>query len=521
MARWIPLLLAVVLALPSANFQVFDGLPLSHIPEFLAFVLLVPLLASRGLRRLYARWLGSWPRGARVAMGTILGVAVGIKLLLLASGTSEGFLACYRSPLEPPVNGPCERSFEHPFFRFSVTRLDRTINFGESDWDLGYLNTVRFDPHYVGLQGRLRSRLPIDARWRGVVARPEPWVARVTYVGEATIIIDPDRPESRVVTALPSRYGAEAVAYVPVPGGRHTLDVTYRFDDGSTWGGPPPAGPWATLRLERGRGQGGQAPGAPVTAVRPGGPWRAAAGTGDLAVVFLVLSLVFFHGRLVWRDAWLLALIGVVTPLADRYDAARFGIPSSLGLCFVLILVAWPVLARRWRRRLVGAFFSLTYVAWFVTLRSFPRLDYIRLRDWAEDPLFYESQARSILDAWSLQGGEPIFVYQPLFRYFRFTQRLILGEGDGLVSLVGFAVLCWALCWVFARLRARPRADGPRRMLFVSVEGLMLALASTPPVVFFIQASLSEHPTWIFLPLLFPMLLSGAEDSSRSRPRCS
>src|SRR5262249_39138494 len=110
MTRWVPLLLAVVLALPSANFQVFDGLPLSHIPEFVAFVLLVPLLASRGLRRLHARWLGSWPRGARVAMAMVLGVAVGIKLLLLASGTSEGFLACYRSPLEPPVNGPCERS---------------------------------------------------------------------------------------------------------------------------------------------------------------------------------------------------------------------------------------------------------------------------------------------------------------------------------------------------------------------------------------------------------------------------
>ena len=36
--------------------------------------------------------------------------------------------------------------------------------------------------------------------------------------------------------------------------------------------------------------------------------------------------------------------------------------------------------------------------------------------------------------------------------------------------------------------------------------GLTLALASSPPVVFFIQVSLSEYPTWIFLPLLFPLL---------------
>jgi hypothetical protein len=34
----------------------------------------------------------------------------------------------------------------------------------------------------------------------------------------------------------------------------------------------------------------------------------------------------------------------------------------------------------------------------------------------------------------------------------------------------------------------------------------MLALASTAPVVYFVQVSLSEHPTWIFLLLLFPML---------------
>ena len=177
MARMVPFLLTIALALPSANFQIFDGLPFSRIPEFLGFVLLLPLVASRGLRRLHGGWLASWPPTVRVAMGTALGVAIGLKLLLLASGTAQGFLACYRSSLEPPVNGDCERSFENPFYRFSVTRLDRAINFGEDNWDLGLLNSVRSDPHYVGPQGRLRWRLPIEAAWRGVVGRPEPWVA--------------------------------------------------------------------------------------------------------------------------------------------------------------------------------------------------------------------------------------------------------------------------------------------------------------------------------------------------------
>jgi hypothetical protein len=34
----------------------------------------------------------------------------------------------------------------------------------------------------------------------------------------------------------------------------------------------------------------------------------------------------------------------------------------------------------------------------------------------------------------------------------------------------------------------------------------VLALVSAPPIVFFVQVSLSEYPTWVFLPLLFPLL---------------
>ncbi len=501
------LLLALLLVLPSANYQLFDGLPLSRPPEFLGLALLIPLLVSRGLRRLHGRRVARWPRTLQVALIAAVVGALGLKVVLLASGTHQGFLACYRSPLEVPPTGPCERSFESPLFRFSVTRLDRTIDFGEHDWNLGFLNTVRFDRHYEGLEGRLRQRLPIEASWRGAVERPEPWVARIGYVGEATILLDPDGPAAnRTSTTLPPHYGTPAMIFVPVPGGRHAVRVDYRFDDGSTWGGPPPVGPWATFQMERGRGPGGREPGAPIAPIRPAWPWRAAAAAGDATIAALAISILLFYLGLLWRDAWLLALVGGATPLADRFDPAGLGLPSSLGLCFVLALVAGPVLGRRWRRRLVGAFFATLYVTWFVTLRTFRRLDVVTLREWAGDPLFYESQARSILDTWSLEGGERIFVYQPLFRYVRFAERLVLGEGDGLVSILALAALYWALCWAIARLWARPRASAPRQLLFGGAAILMLALASTPPVVYFVQVSLSEHPTWIFLLLLFPML---------------
>src|SRR5262249_25201430 len=277
--------------------------------------------------------------------------------------------------------------------RFSVTRLDPAIDFDEQSWDLGFLNAVKFDPHYDGPRGRLRWRLPIEASWRGDVDRPAPWIARITYVGEATIVLDADRPATRTATPLPPHYGTRALAFVPVPEGRHSLAVTYRYDDGSTYGGVPPEGPWATLRIERGRGPGNPEPGGVVLTAAPRWPWRALAALGDAAIGALAVSLLLFYAGLLWRDAWLLAIVGVVTPIADRFDPERLGIPSSLEVCLVLMLIAGPVLARRWRRRLVGAFFGVTYVAWFVTLHSFRRLDFVRLRDWAEDPLFYESQA--------------------------------------------------------------------------------------------------------------------------------
>jgi hypothetical protein len=225
-----------------------------------------------------------------------------------------------------------------------------------------------------------------------------------------------------------------------------------------------------------------------------------------MAVVALSLPLVFFYAGLLWRDAWLLALVAVTTSLVDRFDLARLGVPTSLGLCLLLALVTASVLGRRWRRRLTGAYFATLYVAWFTTLHTFHRLGVVTLREAGSDPLTYESQARAILETWSLEGGESIFLMQPAFRYLRFLERLVLGDGDGLLSIVALAALYWALCWAFARLWPRPRPAVLRAIAFGTAAGLTLALASSPPVVFFVQVSLSEYPTWVFLPLLFPLL---------------
>jgi hypothetical protein len=507
MARAGPLLFALLLLVPSANYQVFDGLPLSRGAEFVGLALLIPLVLSRALRRLHARWVDSWPRAIRGAALTSVALALGAKLLLLASGTHQGFLACYRTPLQAPAAGPCERSFENQFFRFAVTRIDRAISFDEHDWNLGFLNAIRFDRHYMGEEQRLRWRLPIQASWQGIVERSEPWVARVTYAGEAALVVDPEGPPaSRAVTRLLPHYGPPQTHAVPMPAGRHVLRVDYRFDDGSRRDGPPPIGPWATLHIDRGRGPDGREPGAAVRPVRPALAWRALAGAVDVAIVALGAPLLLFYLGLLWRDAWLLALVGVAAPAVDRLNLTRVGLPTSIGLLLLLVLIAVPVLGQRWRRRLLGAYFALLYVAWLVTLRSLRRLDVVTLREFAGDPLFYESHARSILDTWSLEAGERVFFMQPGFRYLRFLERLLLGDGDGLLSILALTALYWTLCFAFARLWPRPRPTGLRAAVFGAMGVLLLSLWSSPPIVFFVQASLSEYPTWIFLPLLFPLL---------------
>ena len=189
-ARCVIPLLSAVLLLPSANVQVFDGLPLSSLPEFVALALLVPALASRALRRLYARQLRR--AGSRVTRGLLaaIALALGAKLALLAGGAHTGFLACYQSPIAPPADA-CERSFENPLRRFGVTRIDRHLDFGPRTWHLGFVNSLRFNfyPWTPGLPRR--DRLPLLVTWRGTVESAEPWVARLTYVGDATMAIGP------------------------------------------------------------------------------------------------------------------------------------------------------------------------------------------------------------------------------------------------------------------------------------------------------------------------------------------
>jgi hypothetical protein len=497
---WVlPGLWLLVLLVPSVNAHRFDGLPLSSVPEAGLLALLLPFLVSPTHRRALRRWLGRRPPALRRGLVAGALLALGLKLVLLGAGAPVGFTGCYRSTLTPPPGGPCERSFENPFFRFGATRVDRRLDFGPGDWDLSFFNSNRFN-FYPWVPGNpRRDRLPFAVTWRGVVHRDRDTVVVVRYAGEGAIGVGGSR---RV--ALPPSYEAVRTVAIPVPAGRHDLEVAYTFDDGSRTQDRRPVGPYATIRLWR-AGPDGR-PRAPLEAVRPRGSLRALGGLVDALLIGLGATLVTAHAWWLRRE-WptVGAAAAVVTAIAVAGPRATPLRPDLAGT-----LVAWALLgfalARARTARLTLAYFALLGVAMSLTALSHPRLGAVVYRSAGDDWLTYESLARSILETGSLQGGEAVFFNQPLFRYVRFAQRLLLGDGDGLLAILAWTALHWSWLWAATTLWRRGGRRTGAVALFVPAAGLLLALAGCPTVVAMANASLSEHVTWILLPLGFTLL---------------
>jgi hypothetical protein len=489
-------LFGLLLVVPSADYQYFDGLPASRLAEFLGAVLLAPFAASRVLRRAYARLVGAmWPaaRGGLLALGV---VALAAKVVLLASGTHAGFFACYRSPITAPPAGPCEKSYENPFARFGITRLDRRLDFAPLTWDLSFINSNRFNI-YPWIKGNVvRDRLPLAVTWSGTVDRAQAWTAEVRYVGAAAVRVGSMEP-----SRLPSRYDALAIATIPIPAGRHDLRIDYEFDDGSRIGDGRAHGPYATFRLSR--------PGAPeaIVPVRPSRAWRGVAALADLAVLLLAATMAVACARALAGEAWItaaVALAAAASPWLDR--VSRPLLPPGAWLVLLLALLLGRLILDGRPRRLLGAYLGIIATALVFAWRRLGRLQMVSYRAAGDDWLTYESLARSILDTGSLHGGEDVFYYQPLFRYVRFAEHYVLGDGDALVLTWGIAALSWGLLWACAVVLGRRRRR-PGAIVLLALTGLLwLLLATSRTVLDLIHLGVSEYPTWIALPLFVPLL---------------
>lgn len=493
-------LFTLLLLVPSANYLIFSGLPLSALPEYLALVILLPLIFSRGLRRIYYHFLrGRWRLYGRVL---ILGglIALAAKVVLLSVGTFEGFLACYTTPLGPPAVGECEKSYDYPFFRFDVTRIDQTIEFDGDDWNLSFFNSNRFN-YYPWEEGVLsRHRLPLQAEWRGLLDMPSASQAEIEYVGEAKVDL------GQGLVSLPPSYKSSSLVMLPLSAGRQNVSIEFYFDDGYRTKQPEPPGPYALLKIRLlVDGQDGTAH-VPLEASRPPLSWLTLAYFVDMVMLAFFLGLLAFYCKYVRADWWVLALTAVLGAAVFYYLPDSRWLPKTRGILSLSGGIFLYLLARRKRRSLLVSYFSLFYLSLLRSLLHVPDLSAVLLRDGGTDFLTYESLARTILETGSLEGGEAVFYYQPLFRYISFATHILFGDGDAFAAILALSALNFGVLWLFARLYPRGRI-APWKLAIPAMTGLMLiALLNSWHVVYFLHIGASEYPSWILLPYIVYLL---------------
>jgi hypothetical protein len=505
------MLLVAAVVFPTTNVAWFDGMPLSSPHEILLLLLGGTALLSAGLRRQYGLLL-NYGRGAvRWILLIAAVVALVAKAALLATGSSEGFVGCYSSRV---ANGPtCESSFANPLSLHGATRVDREIDFGprrpsttdavayplrdvqvgdlaQSSWDLGFVNSLRFNFYEPGAVDR--GRLPLSGRWTGTVDAGARTPLTVEYVGEVAVAF------GGATNQLPPSYRSVERARLAVPAGRRPFAIDYRFDRLGRIG-KPSTGPYARLRVLLGE--------RPLGAVPAGTLARTEATVADLAIGLLGLSLAWLWvGILLPLWPFVIGTAGAGVAIAAATTAGAG--PGAL----VATMVSGLIVALAWRRPAHGlsfGFVALAGLALIQSTQSFPSLAAVLYRGGGSDWLTYESFARDIFTTHSLRGGEDVFYYQPGYRYLLVLVRLLLGEGDLLLSalaqgLINFAIL--VLAW---RLAERTPLRSPNGALIVLGTALALAVLNSATAVSLLRVGASEWPTWAAMPAAVALLFCG------------
>jgi hypothetical protein len=501
MAQGIPLFVAflVVLFFPSANLQIFDGLPISTLPEFAVLALAVPFLLFRELR---VRQADCWKRWKirPIWLWTILAAVLVIKIVLFASGEHSGFAGCYRSDAQPTAithedlpYRMCERSYENLFDRFSATRLDKKIWFGEDGWNLVFVNTNRYDFYEWEPGNILRARIPIEARWRGDPDIPAGVPIRIEYVGEGTVAWGEVRID------LPPSYTEPAVVDIRAPSAESLLQIAYVFNDGSRSGQDPADwGPRASIKV--GKYENGKA--IPLSARGAAAGWRIAALLADGLIFLWVISCIpalISSARenaiiLVLFSAGLAALYWIPLPVI----VCEISVAMALAAVFFIHLAVQPL-------RPASMYYCVLAAAFLVLVVWSSGFGQVILRSAGNDPLQYESQSYSILATGSLRAGESTFYFQPGYRYVRFAEHVVFGDGNTFSFVAALALFWGGIAWIFDKTR---KAAFPlwKRVILVLAMAFLVFLGGAY-VSGAIREGLSEYSTWILLLYALPLLL--------------
>ena len=228
-------LIAAVLIIPGNTLGVFNGLPLSSIPELSGCLILLFGIFSSGFKSNFNQVFAKVSLRYLVAMILIFGIAIPAKFALGHSDLPSGrFDACYHSFVRSDdMKVPeCEPFFSAKF-EGGRSRLDSAVNFhglnyplrdinaSGSNWNLSFINNEQ----YLGRYGNFEQvRHPFRANWVGEFSVDiDNGFIPVTYVGFGFIEID------SAITRLPVHYGFPKTEWIPVSKGTHSIKVDYSF----------------------------------------------------------------------------------------------------------------------------------------------------------------------------------------------------------------------------------------------------------------------------------------------------
>jgi hypothetical protein len=228
-------LVAALLIIPGNTSGVFNGLPLSSIPELSGFIILLFGIFSSRFKSNFKRVSAKVSLRYLVAIILIFGIAIPAKFALKHSDLPTGrFDACYHSYVRSDdMKVPeCEPFFSAKF-EGGRSRLDERVNFqglnyplrdinvSGSNWNLSFINNEQ----YLGRYGNFEQvRHPFRANWSGKFSvNVDNGFIPVTYVGYGSIRIDSS------VTTLPVHYGFPKTEWIPVSKGIHSIKIDYSF----------------------------------------------------------------------------------------------------------------------------------------------------------------------------------------------------------------------------------------------------------------------------------------------------
>lgn len=335
----------------------------------------------------------------------------------------------------------------------------------------------------------LRSRLPFRAAWLGEIDLEEGEGLEVRYVGEGSVVVGP------TATILPANYQGQSVELFP-PAGRHRLEASFRYDDGSRVGMQSAA----------------LAPSIHIAVIQEDGKRRPLAVRGSAVGPMLIVALL--DGAMALSVVVLIAGLSntlrvlLTLAVAAVWGTFTLGISLSPWMSFGILLTTAvaAILFSRVRRPAVLLPVALA-VAGMSTRGRLESWTAMVVRSGGDDWLTYEGHARSILETWSLAGGESVFYYQPLYRYVKFLLRMLLGEADFLTyaamsaGFFGGALVLTAL--------VAGRLPGRTRWLAAMTAGGILAIVCSDWAQSMTLVGLSEPLGWALFLWAIALLFCG------------